>query len=118
MKAVADLPAYLKGLDVLLMPYRMNDATRHIYPLKLHEYLATGKPVVTTPIPAVDGFEPLMYVGHDAEQFDALVSAALLESDPELRRQRQDSARAHSWEAHVARKAALLERHLAAAVLS
>ncbi|MBM3224355.1 MAG: glycosyltransferase family 1 protein, partial [Candidatus Tectomicrobia bacterium] len=48
MQPVSALPAFIKGLDVCLMPYRLNEATRNIYPLKLHEYMATGKPVVTT----------------------------------------------------------------------
>jgi len=113
MKPVADLPRYLKGLDVLLMPYRLNDATRHIYPLKLHEYLATGKPVVTTRIPAVDGFEELMLVADNSEQFESAVAAALTEQDERLRDRRQACAGEHSWEAHVEQKAALAVRHLA-----
>lgn len=107
MKRVVELPAYLKGLDVLLMPYRLNEATRHIYPLKLHEYLATGKPVVTTAIPAVEGFEDLLYVAHNEDQFEEQVRRALQERDPELEQRRQACAQAHSWEAHVDRKAAL-----------
>jgi glycosyltransferase involved in cell wall biosynthesis len=112
MKRVEELPAYLKGLDVLLMPYRLNDATRHIYPLKLHEYLATGKPVVTTRIPAVEGFEDLMYVADDGDEFERHVRSALTENDPDLTRRRQTCAKGHSWEAHVERKAALVAQHL------
>ena len=112
MKPVAELPGYLKGLDVLLMPYRLNDATRHIYPLKLHEYLATGKPVVTTRIPAIDGLEHLMFVADGGEEFDRAVAAALNEKDDRLRQRRQACARQHSWEAHVELKAALAVQHL------
>ncbi len=45
-----ELPAYLKGWDVALMPFAINDATRFISPTKTPEYLAGGKPVVSTPI--------------------------------------------------------------------
>jgi glycosyltransferase involved in cell wall biosynthesis len=115
MKPVAQLPGYLKGLDVLLMPYRLNDATRHIYPLKLHEYLATGKPIVATPIPAVSGMEDLMYVAPDADTFERYVSVALLERDRDLAERRRRRARVHSWEAHVGTKSAIVERRLPAA---
>lgn len=46
----ADLPAYLAGWDVALMPFAMNEATRFISPTKTPEYLASGRPVVSTPI--------------------------------------------------------------------
>ncbi len=49
-KAYADLPAYLSGWDAALMPFAMNDATRFISPTKTPEYLAAGRPVVSTKI--------------------------------------------------------------------
>ncbi len=53
MKAYADLPAYLAGWDVGLMPFAMNEATRFISPTKTPEFLAAGVPVVSTPVPDV-----------------------------------------------------------------
>ena len=49
-KAYADLPAYLAGWDVALMPFAINDSTKFISPTKTPEYLAGGRPVVSTPI--------------------------------------------------------------------
>jgi len=49
-KSYAELPAYLSGWDVALMPFACNEATRYISPTKTPEYLAGGKPVVSTPI--------------------------------------------------------------------
>jgi UDP-galactopyranose mutase len=49
-KTYAELPAYLSGWDVALMPFAMNESTRFISPTKTPEYLAGGKPVVSTPI--------------------------------------------------------------------
>ncbi|WP_375402695.1 UDP-galactopyranose mutase [uncultured Sphingomonas sp.] len=46
----ADLPAYMSGWDVALMPFAINDATRFISPTKTPEYLAAGRPVVSTPV--------------------------------------------------------------------
>ena len=49
-RGYAELPAYLGGWDVALMPFAINDATRYISPTKTPEYLAGGKPVVSTPV--------------------------------------------------------------------
>lgn len=49
-KDYAELPGYLAGWDVALMPFAINDATRFISPTKTPEYLAAGRPVVSTPI--------------------------------------------------------------------
>jgi UDP-galactopyranose mutase len=46
----ADLPAYMSGWDVALMPFAINDATKFISPTKTPEYLASGRPVVSTPV--------------------------------------------------------------------
>ena len=49
-KTYPELPAYLSGWDVALMPFAMNESTQFISPTKTPEYLAGGKPVVSTPI--------------------------------------------------------------------
>ena len=49
-KTYAELPAYLSGWDVALMPFAMNESTQFISPTKTPEYLAGGRPVVSTPI--------------------------------------------------------------------
>ena len=49
-RSYAELPTYLRGWDVALMPFAINEATRYISPTKTPEYLAGGKPVVSTPI--------------------------------------------------------------------
>jgi UDP-galactopyranose mutase len=49
-KTYAELPAYLSGWDVALMPFAMNESTQFISPTKTPEYLAGGKPVVSTPV--------------------------------------------------------------------
>jgi glycosyltransferase involved in cell wall biosynthesis len=112
MKPLNELPGYLRGMDVCLMPYKLNDATRSIYPLKLHEYMATGKPVVATAIPAVEGFRDLIYVADNENQFVEQVDVALKEKDPEIVLLRRACASEHSWEAHVAEKIRLVHMHI------
>jgi glycosyltransferase involved in cell wall biosynthesis len=50
MKGYGELPLYLAGWDVAIMPFALNDSTRYISPTKTPEYLAAGKPVISTPI--------------------------------------------------------------------
>lgn len=77
----ADLPAYLTGWDVAMMPFAINDATRFISPTKTPEYLAGGVPVVSTPIVDVVrhyGDMPGVGIAQDAAGFVAAIEAALL----------------------------------------
>jgi glycosyltransferase involved in cell wall biosynthesis len=72
MKAYEELPAYLSGWDVALLPFAQNDATRFISPTKTPEYLAAGLPVVSTPIRDVVrpyGESGLVCIGGNHEQF-------------------------------------------------
>jgi UDP-galactopyranose mutase len=85
-KAYADLPAYLCGWDVAMMPFALNEATRYISPTKTPEYLAAGRPVVSTPIPDVVrayGSSQVVRIAHDVETFAAAIQACLDDaSDP------------------------------------
>ena len=79
-KTYDELPAYLSGWDVALMPFAMNDATKFISPTKTPEYLAAGRPVVTTPITDVIrhyGKLEAVKVASTAEEFVAGCEAAL-----------------------------------------
>jgi UDP-galactopyranose mutase len=79
-KTYAELPAYLSGWDVALMPFAMNESTQFISPTKTPEYLAGGKPVVSTPVKDV-----VRHYGHlqgveiagTAEEFVAACEKAL-----------------------------------------
>jgi glycosyltransferase involved in cell wall biosynthesis len=113
-KDVAELPAYIKGMDVTLIPYRVNEATRNIYPLKLQEYLATGKPVVSSPMPAVLPYGGVVYIGEGPEDWAGLVVRALREDNPERRAARQAVARENSWDRRVEEKAGHVLRLLEA----
>ncbi|MDT7807574.1 MAG: UDP-galactopyranose mutase [Acidobacteriota bacterium] len=79
-KAYADLPAYLAGWDVALLPFARNESTRFISPTKTPEYLAAGKPVVSTSIRDVVrpyGDMKLVGIADTAEEFVKAVEFAL-----------------------------------------
>jgi glycosyltransferase involved in cell wall biosynthesis len=80
-KSYADLPRYLSGWDVGVMPFALNESTRFISPTKTPEYLAAGKPVVSTPITDVvrtyGGDIDLARIARTVPEFVAAIEAAL-----------------------------------------
>jgi UDP-galactopyranose mutase len=102
-KTYAELPDYLAGWDVALMPFAINESTRFISPTKTPEYLAGGRPVVSTPITDVvrhyGGLDAVRIAG-DAETFIAACAAALADAQtPEAWLPQVDSAlSALSWD--------------------
>jgi len=80
MKAYDELPSYLAGWDVALMPFALNESTRFISPTKTPEYLAGGRPVVSTPIRDVVrpyGELELVEIAGDPEAFVAAAERAM-----------------------------------------
>jgi len=92
-----ELASYLARMDVLIMPYQLNDYTRAIYPAKLHECLAVGKPLVTTDLPEVRPFRHVVRIARDADEFLQHILEALAEDNQVVRSQRRRVAEANSW---------------------
>ena len=106
-KPYAELPAYSKGFDVALMPFRINELTLNANPLKVREYLAAGLPVVSTPIPEVEVLGQCR-IAADADGFEREIRRALTDSGPS--HERSERIREESWEAKLME----IERHLEA----
>ncbi|MEW6448454.1 MAG: glycosyltransferase [Bacillota bacterium] len=96
------LPNYLKGCEVCLNLFRKSTLTANVSPLKFYEYLASGRPVVSTEMPAVEEFADLIEIAADAPGFITAVEKALAEENAGRREKRLARAREHSWEARVA----------------
>jgi glycosyltransferase involved in cell wall biosynthesis len=94
------LPEVLRGADVALVPYAINDLTRSVFPMKVYEYLAAGLPVVTTPLPALAETTGVI-VADDAPATVAAVERALTEDDRAARRARSAAVRENSWDARL-----------------
>jgi len=100
-KQYDELPSYLAGWDVALLPFARNDATRYISPTKTPEYLAAGKPVVSTSIRDVVrpyGVTGLARIADDPADFVAAVEAALAETATERLRQVDAFLTQTSWD--------------------
>jgi glycosyltransferase involved in cell wall biosynthesis len=114
-----ELPAYLSGWDVALMPFAMNESTRFISPTKTPEYLAAGRPVVSTPVRDVVrpyGTQGLVEIAATAEEFVA-AAEKLLAAGARWRREwlaRVDAFLAQSsWDETWARMSRLIDEAVA-----
>ena len=91
------LPGYIKAFDVCIIPYNLNAYTQGVFPIKFMEFLATGKPVVTTALPSLEEYRDLAYMADDHEAFLVLVEQAL--ADPvKGREERVAVAHRNTWE--------------------
>ncbi|HEX6206129.1 MAG TPA: glycosyltransferase [Solirubrobacterales bacterium] len=95
-----DLPKVLRGADIGLIPYAINDLTRSVFPMKVYEYLAAGLPVLATPLPALDGVEAIEIVT-SAEELVTAAAQELAAGSPAARKARSKDAASHSWEARL-----------------
>ncbi|HYV20139.1 MAG TPA: glycosyltransferase [Verrucomicrobiae bacterium] len=101
-KPYALLPAYCRGFDVGIIPFRTSDLTLRANPLKLREYLAAGLPVVSTSLPEVARYRALVHLAEGTAGFTQAIATALGERSPAADRARAAAMGAESWEARVA----------------
>jgi GT2 family glycosyltransferase/glycosyltransferase involved in cell wall biosynthesis len=104
------LPYWLHGFDVCLLPFRVIPLTLATNPVKVYEYLAAGKPVVSVDLPEMAQFDGLVRIGADGPSFVAQVEAALAEPPGSGAISRQDFAAHQTW----AHRAEALDQALAA----
>jgi len=110
LKPYKELPRYLARFDVCLNLFRTNALSKDVSPLKFYEYLATGKPVVSTPQPEqVRDYADAIYLGDTPESFLAACEAALNERNPWMAEQRVRYGGEASWEARVEEMASILK---------
>jgi glycosyltransferase involved in cell wall biosynthesis len=98
-----DVPAYVGHMDVNTMCYRSDDSGwwTACSPLKLHEYLACGLPVVSTPLEAVLPFSNVVNLASDSEQWERAIQTELDAAGAGSREGRQAVAQENSWDARV-----------------
>ena len=105
-----DLPGYIRGFDVGLIPFRVNQLTVASNPLKLIEYLALGVPVVSTDLPEVRRFQPHVTIGEDPDMFIAALAGAVGHTSEAARSARRQIAEQYSWRSVTEGMCAVIER--------
>src|SRR4029077_5460250 len=103
-KPYATLPAYGSAFDVAIIPYRLTQQVFCANPIKLREYLAMGKPVVSVSTPEIDKFADVVAIAHTREEYLAKLDSVLSRvNSPEDIRRRQKRVAAEGWDARLTR---------------
>jgi glycosyltransferase involved in cell wall biosynthesis len=108
-----DLPNYAAGFDVCVLPWDTEvPFTSYGSAIKVREYLASGKPVVISPLPEYETMGHVLRIGRSRDQFLAFVDDALHEEGTAMARARQEAVRDGTWDARAEWVSDLVERAL------
>jgi glycosyltransferase involved in cell wall biosynthesis len=100
-RSYQDLPEYLQLFDVATIPFVINDITLATSPLKLYEYFAGGKPVISSAMPECEAFSEV-HIARTTEEFSAALDRARIEQgDQQFRERLRKLGRENSWAARV-----------------
>jgi UDP-galactopyranose mutase len=112
------LPWYLNHLDIMIIPFLLNETTEHANPIKLWEYLAAGKPVVTTELPEVPRISGVTWISENYQKFQENCANALDTVREPTRRSEvtmraRSVARCNSWEERCRQIGSILRENFA-----
>ncbi len=113
--AYAKLPSYAAGFDVCVLPWETEQSfTSYGSAIKVREYLATGKPVVISPLPEYEPMRDVLRIARTRDDFLRLVEEALHDNDPAAAAGRQAAVSSGTWDARAEWVSGLIEKVLAA----
>ncbi|HBG28277.1 MAG: hypothetical protein A2Y10_03185 [Planctomycetes bacterium GWF2_41_51] len=92
------IPQYGKCFDVAIMPWKQNKWIEACNPIKLKEYLALGKPVVSTPFPELNKYLTVVYTANTPEDFANCISTAINENDLQKKTFRRKKVQGDTWD--------------------
>lgn len=101
-KPYEQIPHYGKWFDVAVMPWRQTRWIEACNPIKLKEYLALGKPVVSTPFTELQKYLDVVYQARTAEEFARCIELAVAEDDPQKIAARRAKVQPFTWDAKAA----------------
>ncbi len=100
-KIYREIPRYLAEFDVAMIPFKINDLTSAVDPVKLYEYLSQAKPVVATQMAELNQAKDLILIAKNAADFASKLDQAMQDQDANRRAKRIEFARANTWSARV-----------------
>ncbi len=103
-KPADELPGYVQHFDVCSLCYKIDGYTKFIYPLKINEYLATGRPVVGVPLPSIELFRDVVRIAQTSWEWSEAISVCLelKDNSEEAITRRQEVARRSDWDNQAA----------------
>ncbi|NOU73890.1 glycosyltransferase [Paenibacillus sp. LMG 31458] len=96
-KPYSDLPQYLNGFDVCMIPFIVNNLTLATNPVKIYEYLAAGKPVVSVRLPELELISNVVKLASNYEEFEKLLQDSLKSNDQSDIDKRKTFASLNTW---------------------
>jgi len=106
-----ELPRYAAGFDVCVLPWETEHAfTSYGSAIKVREYLATGKPVVISPLPEYEPMADVLRIARSRDVFIRLVEDALNETGTEMSKARQSAVQSGTWDARAEWVSDLIEK--------
>ncbi len=111
-KERSSLAEYLKGFDVALIPYLLVGYTLSAYPLKLHEYLAAGRAIVSVALPELRAYRHVVRIAETHDEFIQQIGEALQDQSPQAVEARVAVARENTWDQRVAEIYRILDDRL------
>ncbi len=101
-KAIEELPNYLAHFDLLILPFLCNEVTKSIYPLKINEYLASGKPIVASPFSEdIKDFGEFITLAKTPKEFVKGIEDGIINDTSEKKEKRHQIAAQNTWEYRV-----------------
>jgi len=97
-KSYQDAPKYIHQFDVAIIPHKVDKFIQFTHSMKMFDYLACGKPIVTTPASGVEKFSHLLYIAQNYLDFNNKIQKALQEDNSRLKELRIQAARENSWQ--------------------
>jgi hypothetical protein len=111
-KEIGQVARYVQAFDVCLIPYRVDERAQNASPLKLYDYLALGKPIVSTGFAVANQFRDVVRIADDRATFTRQIEEALCEEDQDLAIQRRRIAAQNTWGKRVDELSRIIESHL------
>ena len=110
-KDAKEVPSYIAGFNIGILPYVMNLETRHISPLKMYEYLATGLPIISSNIPATRRMSDYVDIVDNEKEFVKACEIALENPVPDLH-YRIEKAKNNTWDHRVKQITRIINTHI------
>jgi len=110
-KPYEQVPFYGKEFDVAIMAWNQSRWIEYCNPVKTKEYLALGKPIVSTYYPEIEPYSDVVYVARDYDSFVSCILKALQEDSPDRVQERRERVRNETWDSKVEQIEAAIEKH-------
>lgn len=112
IKEITQVPHYVKAFDVCIVPYKLNEETQNLSPLKLYDFMAMGKEIVTTDFPIAREFKDILHIAESNDSFVNCIKEALAEKNKALFTKRRQIAAQNTWEHRIVELSGIIESHL------